>query len=85
MALLLLFFFGLRIIASGHLAVGGAQTSGISRVSFINAFRSFGDISGQVFHSGNRSGCIWDYYSVCSYHIDLKTSNVKHNLEAPPP
>lgn len=70
-------------LLQGILQEGGAQTSGISRISFINAFRSFGEVSGQVFCSGyielDAFGIIAQLYTF------EKLLKAKHNLEALPP
>lgn len=52
-ALLPVLVFGFVFLLQGVLQGEGTQTSGISRISFMNAFRSFGEISGQVFYRSN--------------------------------
>lgn len=52
-ALLPVLVFGSVFLLQGVLQGEGTQTSGISRISFMNAFGSFGEISGQVFYRSN--------------------------------
>lgn len=83
--LLPVLIFVFVFLLQGILQERCARTSGISRISFINAFRSFGEVSGQVFCSGN---CKLDAFGIiaqlpCTFEKVLKKA--KHNLEALPP
>lgn len=63
---------------------GGAQTSGISRISFTNAFRSFGAVSGQVFCNGNGELDALRIIAQLSHAFE-KPLKAKRNLEVLPP
>lgn len=70
-------------LLQGILQGGGARTSGISRISFLNAFRSFGEASGHVFCSGYSKS---DAFGIIA-QIPYKSENLLkagHNLEALP-
>lgn len=59
-----------------------AQTSGVSRI--INAFRSFGEVSGQVFCGGNSKLDAFGIIALLPYSFD-KLLKAKPNLAALPP
>ena len=71
-------------LLQGILQEGGTQTSGVSRISFINAFRNFGEVSGQVFCSGNSELDAFGIIAQLPYTFS-KLLKAKHNLEALPP
>ena len=76
--------FCLCTLLQDILQEGGAQTSRISRISFINPFRSSAKVSGQVFCSGNREQDAFGIIGQLPYTFE-KLFKVKHNLEALPP
>lgn len=69
-------------LLQGILHEGHAQTSGVSRI--INAFRSFGEVSGQVFCSGNSKLDAFGIIARLPYTFE-KLLKAKHNLAALPP
>lgn len=81
--LLPVLIFAFVFLLQGILQEGGTQTSGISRISFINAFRSFGKVSGQVFCSGNSELDAFGIIAQLPYTFE-KLLKAKHNLEALP-
>lgn len=74
-------FFVFVFLLQGILQEGGAQTSGISRISFIKAFRNSGEVSGQVFWSANSELNGFGIIAQLAYTLE-KLLKAKHNSEA---